>query len=156
MSTGLPASHGLRLGGLTKDEALAWGGFLGTHARLTHQMDLELRAEHDLPLAYYDVLRQVAVAPEGRIRLSDLAEKVMLTRGGLTGVVDRLEGEGLLTRARAPEDRRGYFACLTRKGARVLQEAHTTHLRSIRTHFARRLTKEELAALGRIWKHLAV
>src|SRR3712207_940878 len=91
------------LGGLSPASGAAWGTFLRAHARLTATMSDELEAAHGIPLTTYDVLRQLALAG-GRMRMAELAERVMLSRPGLTGVVSRLEAAGLVAREAADED----------------------------------------------------
>ena len=89
---------------LTTDELAAWRGFLQTHARLTRRLDEELRAAHDLPLTSYDVLVQLEGAPGREMRMSELADAVLLSRSGLTRLVDRLERQGLIERRECPDD----------------------------------------------------
>jgi len=134
---------------------LAWGGLLRTHQQLVAVMNQELEHEHGLGLTSYDVLRQLALADGGRLRMRELAERVMLTRPGLTGVVDRLEDAGLVRRERAGDDGRGLYARITRAGTRRLRRAHETHDASIRRHFGDHLAPEDLAALRRVWAKLA-
>ena len=117
-------------------------------------MNEELEGQHQLPLRSYDVLRQVALAPDARMRMADLARRVLLTRPGLTGVVQRLEAQGLLQRAPDPKDGRGAYACLTAEGKRRLLEAHRTHVTSIHKHFTQRLSDREQATLAAIWTKL--
>ena len=117
-------------------------------------MNAELEEEHGLPLRSYDVLRQLALAPEGRLRMAELADRVLLTRPGLTGAVRRLEEEGLVRRAPTPEDGRGAIACLTADGERRLDEVQATHLGSIRRSFIDRLSEDEIEVLGRIWARI--
>ena len=80
---------------------------LRAHAELTRALDAQLAREHELPLSSYEVLLFLADAPDGRMRMSDLAESVLLSRSGLTRLVDRLEHEGLLKRERCESDARG-------------------------------------------------
>jgi DNA-binding MarR family transcriptional regulator len=124
-----------------------WRAFLRAHARLTRTLEAELLAAHDLPLASYDVLVQLAEAPDRRLRMTELAERVLLSRSGLTRLVDRLEREGLVTRAACPGDARGTLAVLTDAGLTRLREATPTHLAGVRAHVTDRLTPEELAQL---------
>lgn len=133
----------------------AWGGLLRTHQELVARMSEELEHEHGLALTSYDVLRQLALAPDGRLRMRDLAERVMLTRPGLTGVVNRLQADGLVARERAGEDGRGLYARITPPGMRRLREAHSTHDASIRRRFGDHLSTGDLRALRRIWAKLA-
>jgi DNA-binding MarR family transcriptional regulator len=87
--------------------------------------------------------------------MADLAERVLLTRSGLTGLVKRLEAAGLVERAPAQEDARGAFAVLTPLGIQRLRAAHRTHLASIRGRFTGQLSEAELAQLGALWRRLA-
>ena len=77
---------------------LAWRRFLRAHALVTRRLENDLMAEHQLPLACYDVLVQLVEAPDRRLRMTELAERVLLSRSGLTRLVDRLEREGLVRR----------------------------------------------------------
>ena len=84
--------------------------------------------------------------------MSELAEAVLLTRSGLTRLVDRLERRGLVERRRCPSDARGFFAALTGEGLRRLQEARPTHLAGVRRLFLDRLEPEELERLAAVWE----
>jgi DNA-binding MarR family transcriptional regulator len=108
----------------------------------------ELEAAHGMALTSYDVLRQLALATDSRLRMADLADRVVLSRPGLTGIVHRLHAEGLVARQPAPDDRRGSFAVLTDAGRRRLLSAHATHVTSITEHFAAHYTDQELDALA--------
>ena len=92
---------------LDAEELAAWRGMLRTHARLTKALDVELVSAHGLPLTSYEVLLHLADSPDGRLRMSELADSVLLSRSGLTRLVDRLERQGLLGRESCPNDRRG-------------------------------------------------
>ena len=89
---------------------------LRVHATLTKALDAELEAEHGLPLSSYEVLLHLDDADGQRMRMSDLAATVILSRSGLTRLVDRLEREGLIARESCPSDARGSFATLTAAG----------------------------------------
>jgi DNA-binding MarR family transcriptional regulator len=147
-------SPAAELGGLTDTQGRAWSTFLRAHARVVHDMNEDLEAGGGMPLTHYDVLRQLALAPGQRLRMADLAERVMLSRPGLTGVVTRLEKQGLIERERVSDDRRGLYAVLTAAGHNRLLAAHPTHAASIRQRFAKRYTTDELrmlaALLGRL------
>jgi DNA-binding MarR family transcriptional regulator len=132
---------------LTETELGAWRSFLRTHAQITRKLEAELLAEQDLPLASYDVLLQLAEAPYRRLRMTDLADRVLLSRSGLTRLVDRLEREGLVNRAACPNDARGTHAVLTEAGAARLRSAAPTHLRGVSEHVTSRLNETELEQL---------
>jgi DNA-binding MarR family transcriptional regulator len=109
---------------------------------------------HDLSLADYDVLVQLGLAPDRMLRMSDLAEAVLLTRSGLTRLVDRLEARGLVERRKCPSDARGLLAVLTDEGLRAWEEARPTHLEGVRRLFLDKLEPEELERLGAIWERV--
>jgi DNA-binding MarR family transcriptional regulator len=139
---------------LNEEELAAWRGMLRAHAELTKELDAQLAREHRLPLSSYEVLLYLADAPDGRMRMAELAESVLLSRSGLTRLVDRLEREGLLKRERCESDARGYFAEITPKGRRLFDAARRTHLDGVRALFLSRFSREELRALGALWQKL--
>lgn len=136
------------LSGLTKAQGEAWSAFLRGHARTVRDMSEDLEEGGGMPLTHYDVLRQLALAPDERLRMADLADRVMLSRPGLTGVVTRLEKQGLLERERVSDDGRGLYAVLTPSGRARLLAAHPTHVASIRQRFAKRYSADELRVLA--------
>jgi DNA-binding MarR family transcriptional regulator len=130
------------------EEAMqAWVGFLRAHAALVDVLGRELEQEVQMPLSWYDVLAQLSATPDGRLRMQDLAGAVVLSKSGLTRLVDRLETAGLVTRASCPSDRRGTYAQITDRGRAALAEARPVHHRGIEEHFASLLGQRELAAL---------
>jgi DNA-binding MarR family transcriptional regulator len=143
------------LGGLTPAEGRAWSAFLRAHAEVLGEMSADLDRGPGLALTGYDVLRQLALAPGGQLRMSELADRVLLSRPGLTGVANRLEANGLIRRKPCESDGRGMNAVLTARGRRRLLEAHPTHLRSIRERFARCFDDEELAMLAELLGRLS-
>lgn len=134
--------------GLTSAELDAWRTFLRAHATVVRALEAELLAEHDLPLASYDVLVQLSESPDQRLRMTELADRVLLSRSGLTRLADRLEREGLLRREACPSDARGTLAVLTDAGLRRLRQAWPTHLRGVQQHVTGRLTSEEIRQLS--------
>jgi DNA-binding MarR family transcriptional regulator len=139
----------------TRPQLDAWRWFLRAHATLTRTLESELVAEQALSLAAYDVLVQLAEAPGRRLRMTELADAVLLSRSGITRLVDRLERDGLVTRSRVAGDGRGVAASLTDAGVDRLRTAARTHLAGVRRHFAERLDEADLAALERITRRLA-
>jgi DNA-binding MarR family transcriptional regulator len=125
----------------------AWRAFLRAHAVLTDTLDRELQAEQGVPLAWYDVLLNLAEADDGRLRMRDLADRVMLSRSGLTRLVDRMASAGLVSRRPDPDDRRGTLACLTDAGRQTLRRAAPVHLRGVQEHFARHIGDDEARVL---------
>jgi DNA-binding MarR family transcriptional regulator len=129
---------------------LAWRRFLLAHARVTRRLENDLLAERQLPLASYDVLVQLVEAPERRLRMSELAERVLLSRSGLTRLVDRLEREGLVRREVCEDDARGLFTVLTAEGFDRLRSASPVHLRGVSDYAVGRLDEHEAAALAEL------
>jgi DNA-binding MarR family transcriptional regulator len=127
---------------------------LRAHAELTRALDAQLAREHKLPLSSYEVLLFLADAPEGRMRMSDLAESVLLSRSGLTRLVDRLEREGLLKRERCESDARGLFAEITPAGRELFDAARRTHFDGVRALFLDRFSRDELRTFGGLWQKL--
>jgi DNA-binding MarR family transcriptional regulator len=132
----------------------AWRGFLRSHATLVRELDEELTERHELPLSSYDVLVQLDEAPEGRLRMSHLADAVLLSRSGLSRLVTRLEKQGLLEREECPSDARGAFAAITGGGREKLAEARATHRAGVRERFLGKLGERELRQLARVWSRL--
>jgi DNA-binding MarR family transcriptional regulator len=128
----------------------AWRTFLEAHARVTDLLARELREEESLPLAWYDVLVQLQEAPGHRLRMQELADAVLLSKSGLTRLVDRMERDGLVRRSSCPDDRRGILAELTDAGYRTLRRTSSTHLRGVEEHFGSRLSDEEADTLARL------
>ena len=140
--------------GLSSDEMSAWRAFLRAHSTIVRALEAELLAEHDLPLASYDVLVQLSESPGRRLRMTELADRVLLSRSGLTRLADRLEREGLLTREPCPSDARGTLAVLTEAGLDRLRQAWPTHLRGVEQHVMSRLTPQEVEQLGALMAKL--
>jgi DNA-binding MarR family transcriptional regulator len=139
---------------LSPQELRAWRGLLRVHASLVKALDSELESEHRLAVTTYEVLLYLADAPDGQMRMHDLASRVLLSRSGLTRLVDRLERDGLLERKSCESDARGAFAVLTPRGRDKLTAARSTHLDGVRRHFLVHLSDEELEALGGIWERV--
>jgi DNA-binding MarR family transcriptional regulator len=138
---------------LLPDEMAAWRGFLRIHAGLMRRLDAELLEEHGLPLSHYDVLLQLAEVG-GSLRMSELADAVLLSRSGLTRLVDQLERQSLVARRRASDDARGVEATLTEAGWERLRAAAPTHVRGVRRLFLEPLGSERQAALAEAWEAL--
>lgn len=141
------------LPGLAPHEMEAWLAFLRAHARIVALLDRELLSEHGLSLAEYEVLAFLSRAPDGRMRMSALAENVLISPAAITRRVDGLQSKGLVSRTRDPGDSRVVHTALTDAGAKTLESLTPTHVTSIRQHFADLLTVEELKQVGEaLWK----
>jgi DNA-binding MarR family transcriptional regulator len=139
---------------LTDAELAAWRGFLRLHASLVKDLDAELEAHHKLPLSSYDVLTALANHPGGRMRMCDLADAVVLSRSGLTRLVDRLQRERLIDRAQCTSDARGAYAVLTEAGRERLKEAQPVHRDGVRRRFLNHFSEEELEQLAACWNRV--
>jgi DNA-binding MarR family transcriptional regulator len=139
---------------LTSAELAVWRGFLRVHTALAKQLDAELEAAHGLPLSSYDVLINLQAAPDRRLRMADLAERALLSRSGMTRLVDRLERQGLLARDTCASDARGCFAVLTDAGEALLAKARPTHLEGVREKFLAHLQPDDYDRLTRLWETL--
>src|SRR5437016_3806186 len=132
----------------------AWHAFLVAHAALEPILNRELEAACGLPLRWFDVLTQLNMTPGKRLSMTELADAVLLSKSGLTRLVDRIEEAGLVQRASAPEDRRSLLIVLTPSGDKMLKRAAPIHEDGIRRHFAAHIQDNEAAAveaaLGRI------
>jgi len=127
----------------------AWEAFVFAHAAVVGRIERELAADPGLvPLTWYDVLAALSEAPRRRLRLSELAREVVLSRSGLTRLVDRLEAAGLIRREACPDDRRGTLAVLTPAGDAALRRTWPAYARGIDAHFARHLDDDEARALS--------
>ena len=108
---------------IVETELRTWMRFIAAHSAITRELEAQLMGAHGLTLSDYDVLVQLARAPERKLRNIELAKAVVLTRSGVTRLVDGLERDGLVTRASCPDDKRGTLVALTAEGARRLREA---------------------------------
>lgn len=131
----------------------AWRAFLHGHLLLTSTLGREMEVETGLPLTWYDVLLNLNEAG-GRLRMQELARAVLLSKSGLTRLVDRMAAAGYVDREPAAGDRRGMLAVLTEEGKTALRRAAPVHLRGIDDHFGRLVSDEEadvvLAVFDRI------
>lgn len=125
------------------------------HARLVPLMDARLRARHGLSLACYDILLELQPVPDGRLTMSDLGNRVVLSRSRVSRVVDDLARSGLVTRETNPNDKRSAFATITPAGRSVFRAAAPTYLRLIETHVARDLSDDELIQLADLLERIA-
>jgi DNA-binding MarR family transcriptional regulator len=138
-STAIPSPRDPRL--------KAWRTFLYAHAQVRRQLERELQAEQAMGLGEYDVLLILAYSDGRRMRMSELADRLALSRSGATRLVDRLEADQLVERVSCETDRRGQWAHLTQPGLDRLRTASPTHLRGIGEHFLDRIPPAELQAL---------
>lgn len=125
----------------------AWEALIRTVGSLLKTFERELQDSEGLPLTWYDVLIQLHKSPEGRLRMQALAESVVLSRSGLTRLIDRMDKAGLVRREPAQEDRRGHYAVITEGGRQTYLRARPLHHRGIYEHFTRHLDDADVQAL---------
>jgi DNA-binding MarR family transcriptional regulator len=126
-----------------------WRAFLVAHIRLERLLDDDLQSEHGLSLGEYDALLVLANAPQRRLRMHQIADRVVLTRSGVTRLIDRLVADGSVERTHCATDARGAEAVLTDAGLERLRVASGTHLRGIGDHFLEAIDPADLEVVGR-------
>jgi len=124
----------------------AWRSLLRANATLMRQLETDLEQQTGLALADYDVLAQLAIA-DGELRMTDLANRALISRSGMTRRVARLVDEGMVRRSEANADGRGVMVALTDAGIARLSETAPAHARGIAEYFVSRLDDQELAVL---------
>ncbi|PZF79189.1 MarR family winged helix-turn-helix transcriptional regulator [Jiangella anatolica] len=139
---------------VTAEQLEVWRLFIRAQSRVIRRLEADLLAEHELPLAWYDVLVRLLEADGRRLRMSDLAERVLLSPSGLTRLVDRMVEEGFVERAQAERDGRGFYAVLTDAGYERLRDASGTHLRGVHDYVVGRFDDTELATLADLLRRL--
>jgi len=138
----------------TRQELAAWRAFLEAHHAVMAVLGEELE-DVGLPIGFYDVLVQLTEAERGGLRMVELARRVLLSKSGLTRLVDRMAGQGLVRRRPSPEDGRGYYVVATNLGRNALRRASPVHLGGVANHFTSLLTTEELIVITRAMKRVA-
>jgi len=129
-------------------EQRAWRTFLVAHARVARRLEADLLATSDLPLAEFDVLFQLDLAEGRRLRMNELANRVLLSRAGMTRLVDRLVADGLVARLKCASDARGSYAVMTDRGRDRLMAARPGHFAAVRRFFIAAFTRPELEQLA--------
>jgi DNA-binding MarR family transcriptional regulator len=132
----------------------AWRAIMVTHGTITPLLDDELRDGADLDLQTYDALLHTYEAGKPGIRMTDLAQNVVLSKSGLTTLVDRLEERALLQRFPDPEDRRVTRITLTDRGIETFRDAAKVHVASIQKYFADRLTDDEATVIAEVLERI--
>ena len=132
----------------------AWVSFLRSHAAITRELSAQLLREHGLTINDYEVLLHLSQAEENALRRVDLAERVILTASGITRLLDGLEQQGFVEKAKCDTDARVTYAKLTSAGLRKLRDASKTHLAGIDEIFTSRYSGSELATLADLLSRL--
>jgi DNA-binding MarR family transcriptional regulator len=126
---------------------VVWSEFLFVHASVGRQIDAGLASAGVLSMDWYDVLLTLERSPDHRLRLNELADRVLISRSGLTRLIDRIEAAGLLRRERSVQDRRGAYAVLTTEGAAALGTTWPVYERLIHEHFGKLMSDEQAQSL---------
>ena len=140
---------------LTPDEQRVWRAYLHATTLLEDHLDRQLQRDAGMPHIYYGLLVQLAEAPGGRLRMTELAMSAKITRSRLSHAVARLEKSGWVRREDCPSDKRGQFAVLTEQGGKVLQHTAPGHVDAVRQALFDRLTPEQQKSLGEIMQIVA-
>ena len=140
--------------GLSDGRRRSWRAYIEGSLRLITQLDDELRQTTGLTLADYHVLVLLSDVPERRLRMGELAERMVFSPSRLTYQISSMEKRGLVARESCPEDRRGSLAVLTAKGLQALRDSAPEHLASVRRHFLDDFDDDEVAFLGRVFTRL--
>jgi DNA-binding MarR family transcriptional regulator len=133
---------------LDEAELAAWKGVLRVHAALVKVLDAELEARHGFPLTSFEVLVSLRRAPGGKLRMAELAEHALLSRSGMTRLIDRLEREGMVCRSSCDRDGRGCYAVLTAGGSEAVDNARATYIAVVRAGFLSHFSHAEMGELA--------
>jgi DNA-binding MarR family transcriptional regulator len=132
----------------------AWRSYLKSHATILRALDADLIAQHGMTTRDYEVLLYLSQAPDRKLPMSALAESTMLTRSGITRLVDGLVSAGLIERVSCRSDARVSYAQLTDAGHEKLRQAGCTHVASIRAMFLEHYSPEEIEQLAALLSRL--
>ena len=133
---------------LTTEEQVSWRSWLAAHTLLREALDREMKADHGISLADYEIMVRLSESPDRQLRMSELAEMTLSSRSRLSHQVARMEAEGLVERSECLSDRRGTLCRLTETGWRLLVRSAPSHVTSVRDHLVDVLTAEEFAEVG--------
>ncbi len=134
---------------LSKDQQKAWRSWIAASTLLPHQLGKELQAQHDLTICDYEILVHLSESPQRSMRMSELAERVLLSRSRLTHQIDRMEASGIVVRVSCLDDKRGQLATMTEAGWAKLVAAAPDHVTNVRKHMLDVLSPAEFNQLGK-------
>lgn len=135
---------------LTAEQQRNWRAFLGGITVLMDHLDRDLRTQHDLSLAEYEILVRLSESPDRSIRMAELASAVSHSRSRVTHTISRLERDGIVRRDQCSDDGRGVSAVLTDHGFSVLEKAAHTHVRGVHDYLIENASDDEFDAIGRV------
>jgi DNA-binding MarR family transcriptional regulator len=131
-----------------------WRAFIESSQRLVLQLEDDLRSDSELSLADYHVLVLLSEADRQRLRMGELASRLVFSPSRLTYQISAMERRGLVVRENCPDDRRGSWAVMTAAGLLALQRAAPGHLAAVRRHLMDDLDEAEVACLTRVFQRL--
>ena len=140
---------------LSSEQQQSWRAYIMGTELLQHQLDRELREEHDISFSEYEILVRLSEADGGRMRMATLADAMSHSRSRVTHTISRMEKADLVVREASDSDGRGVEAVMTAEGQRVLHEAAPTHVRGVRQHLVDLSDRADFAALGRIFNEVS-
>jgi DNA-binding MarR family transcriptional regulator len=135
-------------------EAAAWGDLLGIYGRLIRRIDMDLQANFRITHAEFEVLLRLSWTAQHRMRIHDIAAQSLLTRSGISRLIDRLAQAGYVVREEAIEDRRGSYAVLTPAGYTHFRAALKAHVAFVRRHFLAFFTDNEQRQMAQYWRRI--
>jgi DNA-binding MarR family transcriptional regulator len=135
---------------LSEEEQHVWRAYIASTQLVSDALDRQLQRDAGMPHAYYFLLVALSETPDRRMRMTELAEKLKITRSRLSHAISRLERNGWVRREDCPSDRRGQLACLTDAGFKALDDAAPGHVEQVRAAVFDRLTPEQVKHLGEI------
>ena len=139
---------------LDAERMACWRAYIESSQRLFTRLEDDLRADSDLSFADYHVLVLLSEAPGHRLRMGELADRLVFSPSRLTYQITTMQKRGLVAKEACPADRRGSEAVLTAAGLLALREAAPHHLRSVRAHLIDDLDDAEVACLTRVFERL--
>ena len=131
----------------SQEQLSAWRSFLEVHSAVIKALEKELIEDQGFSLTWYDVLTHLSEASGARMQHQALAESLLLSRSGVTRLVDRMAEAGLVCRESFPQDRRVSYVVMTQPGRDALDRASPWHMRGIAQHFVRYLEAGDVALL---------
>jgi DNA-binding MarR family transcriptional regulator len=140
---------------LDGEQQASWRAYIMGTELLQHQLDRELREEHEISFSEYEILVRLSEAEGGRMRMALLADAMSHSRSRVTHTIARMEKADLVVRHAAESDRRGVEAVMTDQGRQKLVEAAPTHVRGVRKHLVDLASRDDFAALGRIFNEVS-
>ena len=135
---------------LNTDEVKIWKMFLRAHAALMREMESDIQRAHGISISWYDVLTQLSLAEGKRMTQTRLGQRMLISGGGISRLVDRMAKEGLVVRRASKKDRRASFVVLTKKGEEILDLTSPQVLETVEQGFLRHLREDEMPSISNL------